>query len=97
MWPRHLESAVIPAIDIETVRRAKRKVLIRILFQLLLFCLASWLLISGSPTMDSIRQAPPLVKLWIAAVGLCVVVWRVVRTKHVLRQLKETAQSSALS
>jgi hypothetical protein len=75
-------------------QRTKPTILARLLFQASLFCLASWLLIAGSPSLGDMGKLPFSERLLIVACGLCVLLWRVFRARGILRRLNRANQSS---
>jgi len=75
-------------------RRTRRKILTRLIFQTSLLCLGLWLLFSGSPDMEVVRNGPLALKLWVGAVGLCVWGWRIFNVRRQLMRLKRPRQSS---
>jgi hypothetical protein len=72
----------------DAAHRTKLRILGRLLFQALLFCLGSWLLITGSPNLGAdVAKLPVLARFLIVACALCLMVWRVFHARRRLMRL----------
>jgi ABC-type protease/lipase transport system fused ATPase/permease subunit len=83
------------AVQESEIPREKAKILLRLLWQLALLLLGTWLVMSKSPTMWFVTQSSVLVKALIVALCSIVTIWRIVSTRRAISVLSQPERSDA--
>jgi hypothetical protein len=91
VYIRRIDAGNNRGIKSAAVRRGKLRILLRLLFQALLFCLGSWLLIGGSPDMGDLGRFPISLRLLIVVAALCLLIWRAISARRLVMQLDRQA------